>query len=102
TLVAAEAREAVASQPPAAETITARGRLEPKDGVTRVAGPSQPTIFMNVISELYVKEGDAVEAGQIIGVFDSHASKSAAVARLKAELEHVQREYQRFERLYKQ
>lgn len=81
--------------------ITARGRLEPKDGIINIAGPSQPTIFINVLSELYVKEGDPVTAGQIIGMFDTHASKEAGLARLRAELEHAQREYHRFERLYR-
>ncbi len=81
--------------------ITARGRLEPKDRVIKVAGPSQPTVFVNVIRELYVKEGDAVSAGQVIGILDSHASKEAAVARLRAELSYAQLQYRRVERLYR-
>ena len=81
--------------------ISALGRLEPKDGVMQIAGPSQPTVFMNVVSELYVKEGDRVQAGQTIAVFGTHAAKQAEMARLRAELAEAQREDQRLQRLYK-
>jgi HlyD family secretion protein len=81
--------------------ITARGRLEPKDRVIKVAGPSQAAIFANVVRELYVKEDDTVTAGQVIGIFDSHASKEAAVARLRAELSYAQLQNRRFEELYR-
>src|SRR5437763_783255 len=47
--------------------ITALGRLEPKDGIIRVAGPSRPSV---VIAKLLVEEGDRVEAGQPIAVLD--------------------------------
>jgi HlyD family secretion protein len=85
---------------PAAPAICARGRFEPKDGIMKVAGPSQPAIFSNVISELRIEEGDRVEAGQVIAVFDSYSSKQAAVERLQAELAHAQREYRRFDKLF--
>ena len=85
---------------PEERAICARGRFEPKDGIVKVAGPSQTAIFSNVISELRIKEGDRVEAGQIIAVFDSYSSKQAAVERLRAELAHAQREYQRFHKLF--
>lgn len=80
---------------PGGRAICARGRFEPEDGIVTVAGPSQPTIFSNVISELRIKEGDRVEAGQIIAVFDSYSSKQVAVERLQAELARAQREYRR-------
>jgi HlyD family secretion protein len=82
--------------------IIALGRLEPKDGVMQIAGPSQPTVFMNVVSELYVQEGDRVRAGQIIAVFGTHAAKQAEIARLRAERAEAQREDRRLQRLYTQ
>jgi HlyD family secretion protein len=85
---------------PEARAICARGRFEPRDGIVKVAGPSQTALFSNVISELHVKEGDRVEAGQIIAIFDSYSSKQAAVERLQAELAHAQREYRRFAKLF--
>src|SRR3990172_9604482 len=97
--VAGRSDAIVQGAPEAPTEITARGRLEPKDRVINVAGPSQPTVFVNVMCELYVKEGDTVTAGQVIGIFDSYASKEAAVARLRAELSCAQLEYRRFERL---
>src|SRR5947208_3454539 len=48
--------------------VTALGRLEPKDGIIRVAGPSRPSV---VIAKLVVEEGDRVEAGQPIAVLDT-------------------------------
>jgi len=85
---------------PEERAICARGRFEPKDGIVKVAGPSQTAIFTNVISELRIKEGDRVEAGEVIAVFDSYSSKQAAAERLQAELAHAQREYQRFDKLF--
>lgn len=97
---AADDAPARATNPrPAAPTICARGRFEPKDGIIKVAGPSQAAIFSNVISELRIKEGDRVEAGQVIAVFDSYSSKQAAVERLQAELAHAQR-HRRFDKLF--
>jgi len=92
---------AAAGVPAADDAISARGRLEPKDGIFDVAGPSQTAIFVNVIAELKVKEGDHVEAGQVIAVLDTCRSKAAEVERLRAELAEAERQYQRVERLYK-
>jgi HlyD family secretion protein len=86
---------------PEARAICARGRFEPKDGIVKVAGPSQTALFTNVISELRIKEGDRVEAGQIIALFDSYSSKQAAVQRLQAELAHAELEYRRFAKLFR-
>ena len=77
--------------------ITALGRLEPKDGVIRLAGPSMPAV---VISQLLVAEGDPVEEGQTIAILDSHGLHKADVARLTAELRNAERELQRVMRLY--
>jgi len=48
---------AAAAVPRAPAAITALGRIEPKDGVRRIAGPSNPSV---VIGRLLVEEGDPV------------------------------------------
>jgi HlyD family secretion protein len=77
--------------------VTALGRLEPKDGVIRVAGPARPAV---VISKLLVEEGDAVREGQPIAVLDSYALHKAEVSRLQAELWKADRELERVLKLY--
>jgi HlyD family secretion protein len=77
--------------------ICALGRLAPKEGVIRVAGPSRPAV---VISKLLVEEGDRVEEGQAIAILDSYEVQKAEVARLQAELENAERELKRVSKLY--
>ena len=77
--------------------ITALGRLEPKDGIIRVAGPSH---FAVVIGKLFIDTNDAVKAGQPIALLDSYEATQADVARLKAELQQADREYHRYQRLF--
>ena len=82
---------------PEGATITALGRLEPKDGVLRVSGPSLPVV---VIAELRVEEGDFVEQGQILAVLDSHALRKAKLDQARAELDNAEREHSRSLKLY--
>lgn len=84
----------VAAQP---AQITALGRLEPKDGVIRISGPSHPTV---VIGKLLVDTNDRVTAGQTIAILDSYESTKADMARLDAELRNAQEERRRYERLF--
>jgi HlyD family secretion protein len=79
--------------------VGAIGRLEPKDGVRRVAGPSRPSV---VIDKLLVEEGDRVTVGQVIAVLDNFAVLESQVARLRATLEYAQAEFGRHDRLYRQ
>ena len=72
---------AAAAQP---DGIAALGRLEPKGGVIRVAGPSLPVV---VITELHTAVGDRVESGQLLAVLDGYRRSEAEVARAAAELE---------------
>jgi HlyD family secretion protein len=72
--------------------VTALGRLEPRHPITRIAGPSRPSV---VIAELLVGEDDQVEAGQPIAVLDSRAENEARVRRARAQLQFAQREYER-------
>ena len=76
---------AAASSGPRA--VTALGRLEPKDGILRVAGPSRPSV---VIAKLHVDEGDRVQAGQALAELDSIATDEAAVAKAKASLRNAE------------
>ena len=64
--------------------VSALGRLEPENGVIRIAGPSRPSA---VIAQLLVEEGDRVVVGQPIAVLDSRTEDAAQVARMKANLE---------------
>jgi HlyD family secretion protein len=87
-----------ASVDSAPRAVTALGRLEPKDGVIRVAGPARPAV---VISKLLVEEGDPVREGQPIAVLDSYALHKAEVSRLQAELWKADRELERVLKLYR-
>jgi HlyD family secretion protein len=80
--------------PPAASTgaVSALGRIEPDDGVIRVAGPSQPAV---VIGQLLIDDNDEVHAGQLIAVLDTHAISEAAVAELDAQLRQAEAEWRR-------
>ena len=79
--------------------MSALGRLEPKDGVIEVAGPSDLSV---VISRLLVDKGDPVETGTLIAVLDKAAVRRTAVRRLQAELAHAKRELGRHLRLKNQ
>ncbi len=94
----------------AAQDVSARGRLEPRNGVRRIAGPSDPVA---VVRTLRVEEGDRVRRGQTIAVMDvfevreaavvrikaDRVSQQAVVARLKAEAENAEQEYARASQL---
>lgn len=83
----------------AASTVTALGRLQPKDGIIRIAGPSRPSV---VIAKLRVEEGDRVQVGQPIAVLDTLAENEARVARTKAELTNAETELGRMNELLRQ
>jgi HlyD family secretion protein len=80
-------------------TITALGRIEPREGVIRISGPSRVAV---VIGNLRVAKGDKVETGDVLAVLDSHASEQAVVDRLRAELKSAQRELARKRKLHAQ
>jgi len=75
---------AVSAAPPGAQGVSALGRLQPKDGVRRIAGPAQPVA---VVSKLLVDKGDRVTSGQLIALLDEAEVREAAVARAEARLE---------------
>lgn len=80
------------------EKITALGRLEPKDGIIRVAGPSHPAV---VIGQLLIDVNDHVTAGQTIAILDDYDAVKAEVARLEAELLNTDAERDRYDSLFK-
>lgn len=84
--------------PAAAESraISCLGRLEPADGVRRVASPAPDG---GVIADLRVDEGDRVETDQILATLTSHPLRRAEVARLEAELDATEREAARLRKL---
>ncbi len=72
--------------------VSALGRLEPEDGMIRIAGPSTPVV---VIGELLVDDGEQVEAGQALAVLDALPILEADVARLEAQLAYERAELRR-------
>lgn len=58
-----------------ATPVTALGRVEPRDEVIHVSAPTSTETTR--IETLLVKEGDQVEAGQIIAILDSHDRRLA-------------------------
>jgi HlyD family secretion protein len=87
---------AVASAAPAPGTggVGALGRLQPKNGVTRVAGPSEMVL---VLSEMLVDDGDPVKAGQVIARLDDFPVKEAALVQAEANLVARQADVMRME-----
>jgi len=74
------------------ERVAALGRIEPRHGVYRVAGPPRPAA---VIQELLVEEGDLVHKGQVLAVLAGIGVQRADVERLKAELANAEAELAR-------
>lgn len=59
-------------------TVNALGRIEPENETIQVAAP--PTLGgASRVAQLLIKEGDWVEAGQIIALLDSHNRQQAAL-----------------------
>jgi len=79
--------------------VTALGRLKPKGGVVRVAGPSY---FAVVLSKLLVEEGDRVQTSQVIAVLDTYESLKANLDHLEATLVNTERQYKRLDNLFRQ
>jgi HlyD family secretion protein len=76
----------------AERAISCLGRLEPKDGIINLAGPSNGG---GVIKTLSVSEGDWVEAGERIALMDTYELRKAEVKRLEAVLRNAKRELDR-------
>ena len=88
----------VSLAPPAESegAVAALGRLQPKDGVRRIAGPAQAVA---VVGELLVDKGDLVRAGQLIARLDDAELREAAVERAEARVANAAAEVARNEQL---
>jgi HlyD family secretion protein len=87
---------ALGSAPAGDGAVSALGRIEPDDGVIRVAGPSQPAV---VVAELLIDDGDTVRQGQALAVLDTRAVAEASVAQIDAELRRAEAEWGRAQTL---
>ena len=68
--------------------ISALGRLQPQDGILHIGIPSTPSaVSGSLLSILYVKEGDDVEAGTLLAVTESAPVLQARLSQAGAELE---------------
>jgi HlyD family secretion protein len=66
--------------------VSALGRLQPQGGIIRVGAPSTPeSISGSMLATLHVKEGDLVEAGQLLAVTGSSTVLSARLKQAQAE-----------------
>lgn len=72
--------------------VAALGRLEPKDGIRHISGPSLPVV---VVRDLLVDRGDLVKKGQLIANLDTADLQNAVVQEKAAELTNARREYDR-------
>lgn len=77
--------------------VSALGRIEPQNGVIRVAGPPRPAV---VIGELLVDEGTEVEKDQVIAVLVGIEVLRAELERLSAVLANAENELDRNRKLY--
>jgi HlyD family secretion protein len=81
--------------------VSSLGRLEPENGVVKLAGPSGGGAGGAVMKSLQVAEGDWVESGQVVARLDSYNLREAEVARLEAILTNARDEIARQEDLAK-
>jgi HlyD family secretion protein len=77
------AQQAPANESPSAQpaAVAARGRIEPKDGLYAISGPSGP---IAVVSSLQVELGEEVKKGQLIALLDDIGLRAADVKRAQA------------------
>lgn len=83
---------------PAPDVVTALGRIEPKDGVLRIAGPSDTVV---VVRDLLVDQGDRVRRGQPIALLDTEGLREADLSRAQAELANARAELARSQALHR-
>jgi HlyD family secretion protein len=88
---------AVAAAPEPVHGVSARGRLEPQDGILRIAGPASEAGA--VVAQLLVDEGDRVAAGELLATLDTEPVLEARRAEVQAELRNAEREFARSQEL---
>ena len=65
----------ISSNQPIQQKIKALGRIEPKDKIIKLSGPSH--LFTGRIIQLNVKEGDIVNKGEVIAILDNFTTQKA-------------------------
>ena len=77
-----------AAQENSQQAVSALGRIEPRGGIISVGAPSTPEAISGAILEqLLVKEGQTVEAGQLLAVTDAMAVAETMVEKAQAQLD---------------
>jgi len=66
--------------------VSALGRLQPQGGIIRIGAPSTAvSLSGSLLTDLYVKEGDDVEAGTLLAVMESATTLTARLKQTEAE-----------------
>lgn len=78
---------AICAGPALGRAVSSLGRIEPHNGVYKLAGPSE----ISVVADLRVEEGQMVEKGDILATLDTHGMQSAEVKRAEVDLDHAKR-----------
>jgi len=82
---------AVSAQQP--QAVAALGRLEPEQGIIRVAASSMPEAVSGaVLTELHVQEGDDIRKGDLVAVTDTAPVLAARLLEAEAALLYAERE----------
>lgn len=73
------------------ETVTALGRIQPKDKIINLSGSS--SLQYARVSQIFIKEGDKVKRGQIIAILDTLPKLQAALQQAKLKSQVSQAEF---------
>lgn len=74
--------------PPVVKKVTALGRLEPEAEIIKLSAPL--SLDGDRIGELLVKEGDRVQAGQVIAILDSRSRLQTALQQAQEQVKVAQ------------
>lgn len=98
--------EAAQSTAAGRQGFAAPGTIEPLEGITTLAAPLTASGLAPRVAVLYVKEGDRVQAGQILARFDNYpsvlqelAAEDTTIRSLQSEIVILQRQTRRFQKL---
>jgi HlyD family secretion protein len=76
---------AVPMQPPAIETVSGLGRIEPQGKAISLSAPTSLEAVR--VEQLLVQEGDRVKKGQIVAILDGRQRQLAAIEEAKTQVE---------------
>jgi HlyD family secretion protein len=76
---------ALSSEQPPVSEVGALGRIEPESGLMNISAATP-----DVLESLFVKRGDRVEKGQVLGLLQSHAEEVARRDSIAAQLTEAQ------------